>query len=192
VYAQDLFQARAVRFIKQHCNEPFFLYYPVTIPHASIQTPPEAIQGYLGQFPEKPFKGDRYAAQPTPNAALAAMISDLDKNIGELRKLLRLLGIERNTVFFFLSDNGPASMEGRDPAFFDATGQFRGQKGDLLEGGIGMPFIIDWPGTITPGRQSDEMLAMWDVMPTLSTLVNKEPPGDIDGISFSDLLTNRG
>ena len=83
----------------------------------------------------------------------------------------------------FTSDNGPHLEGGADPRFFNSNGGLRGFKRDLYEGGIRVPFIVSWPGTVEPGRVSGHQSAFWDVVPTLADLTGFEC-GETDGISF--------
>ena len=96
-----------------------------------------------------------YRSQPTPHAAFAAMITRMDRDIGRLCPTLRERGPRRHTLVMFTSDNGPHQEGGADPAFFNSSGGLRGIKRDLYEGGIRVPMIVRWPGTIPAGRVSD-------------------------------------
>jgi arylsulfatase A len=93
------------------------------------------------------------------------------------------LGLSENTLIMFTSDNGPHLEGGADPEFFNSNGGLKGFKRDLYEGGIRVPFIVSWPGTIQPARESDHLSAFWDVLPTLADLTGVEC-GPTDGISF--------
>jgi arylsulfatase A-like enzyme len=112
----------------------------------------------------------------------------MDKDVGRLVALLRELGIERRTLVMFTSDNGPHSEGGHKHEFFDANGPLRGYKRDLYEGGIRVPTIAWWPGTIAAGSDSDQPLAFWDYLPTACQLAGVEPPQGVDGISLVPTL----
>jgi arylsulfatase A-like enzyme len=129
-----------------------------------------------------------YRSQPEPKAAFVAMITRMDRDIGRLADLLRSRGIERNTLILFTSDNGPHQEGGADPAFFRSSGPLRGIKRDLYEGGIRVPMIASWPGTIPAGRVSNHPWAHWDMLPTLADVVGAKPPSGIDGISMAQAL----
>lgn len=89
VYAPDLIAEQARRFLSEHRHQPFFLYYPTTVPHLALQVPEDSLAEYAGQFPEEPYRGDRsYLPHRTPRAAYAAMISRMDRDIGRLLGLL--------------------------------------------------------------------------------------------------------
>jgi arylsulfatase A-like enzyme len=121
----------------------------------------------------------------------AAMITRMDADIGKIMELLKELGIEENTVVFFSSDNGPHREGGADPEFFKSAGPLRGIKRDLYEGGIRVPMIVRWPGTITPGAVSDQVWAFWDFPPTAAELAGVDAPANIDGISMLPALLGR-
>jgi arylsulfatase A-like enzyme len=112
----------------------------------------------------------------------------MDKDVGRLLQLLRDVKLDNNTLVFFSSDNGPASEGGCDPNFSDANGPLRGMKGDLWEGGIRVPFIARWPGSVPAGKVSNSPIHFADVLPTLAAIASGKTPGGIDGIDFSRAL----
>jgi arylsulfatase A-like enzyme len=121
------------------------------------------------------------------------MVTLLDKQVGEVMEKLKELGLDRNTLIFFSSDNGPHLEGGADPDYFDSNGPLRGYKRDLYEGGMREPMLAWWPGKIKAGTKSDHISAFWDVMPTLAALTGAKTPGNIDGISFlPTLLSQKG
>lgn len=203
VYAPDLIHQRALQFIRTNRNKPFFLFYPNVIPHAELLLPDQYMQEFRGKLlPEKPFKGSEpgeahfrlgaYGSQPEPHAAFAAMVTLLDRQVGEIVALLKELGLDRNTLIIFTSDNGPHQEGGADPDYFDSNGPFRGYKRDLYEGGIRVPMIACWPGKIEAGTTTGHVSAFWDVMPTLAAIAGIQPPDGIDGISLLPALTSQG
>ena len=117
-----------------------------------------------------------YRSQPTPHAAFAAMITRMDRDIGRLVELIDKRGASRQTLVLFTSDNGPHQEGGGDPAFFKSSGGLRGIKRDLYEGGIRVPMIARWTGTVPAGRVSDHVWAHWDLFPTLAELAGAETP----------------
>jgi arylsulfatase A len=197
-YSHDAIADEALAFIERHRARPFFLYLPFTIPHAELEAPRDALAPYLKDgrsvFPETPFPERHYGAQPVPHATYAAMVSRMDRDVGRVLDRLAELGLDRNTLVFFTSDNGPSVEGGSDPEFFDSNGPFRGVKRDLYEGGIRVPMIAWGPGRIPAGRSSDQLWAMWDVMPTLAELggASGGTPAGLDGISMVPALTLRG
>lgn len=203
-YVNDLFTREAAAFISRDDTRPFFVYLNYTVPHAELRVPDESFAPFAGRFPEKPYvnptadarpTGARagvesigYRSQPAPKAAYAGMITRMDRDIGRLADLLRTRGIERQTLVLFISDNGPHQEGGADPAFFKSSGGLRGIKRDLYEGGLRVPMIARWTGTIPAGRVSDHPWAHWDILPTLAELSGAKAPGGLDGVSMAPLL----
>ncbi|PCE64084.1 arylsulfatase [Sediminicola luteus] len=190
LFSHDLFTQEAKAFIKENQSRPFFLYLPYTIPHADIDVPENDRQTYLGQFPETPYKGGHYYKQPTPKAAFAGMIQRMDRDIQSINDLLQQLGLTENTLVIFSSDNGPHNVGGGDPKFFNSSGGLRGIKRDPYEGGIRVPMIAKWPGTIAAGQETDHISTFYDVMPTLAELVGEKPKSRLNGSSFLSILKN--
>ncbi|MCP4756525.1 MAG: sulfatase-like hydrolase/transferase [Proteobacteria bacterium] len=176
-YTHDLFTHQALKFIQRNQNDPFFLFLAYTIPHAQLQVPD------LEPYQDRNWSGDK--------KRYAAMITRMDTDIGRLLKLLKELNLDRRTLVMFSSDNGPHAEGGADPTFFDSSGPLRGKKRDLYEGGIRVPMVARWPGTIQAGSRSDHISAFWDVLPTLAELAGAEAPADIDGISMVPTLLGR-
>jgi arylsulfatase A len=109
VYAPELIHQRALQFIEKNRDKPFFLYYPTTIPHAELILPQKNLKEFQGKFlPEKIFKGAKpgdagfrngaYGAQPESHAAFAAMVTLLDRQVGEVLNKLKALGLDKNTI----------------------------------------------------------------------------------------------
>ncbi len=176
---------------RQSRARPFFLYFAPTLPHAALQLPDRLTAAYRGQFPERPGDPGDYSPHPTPRAARAAMITELDREVGVLRAELRRAGLEKNTLLVFYSDNGPSSEGGADTAFFRATGGLRGEKRDLYEGGIRSPFLAYWPGHFAGGTTVQTICAAWDLMPTFAALAGAVPPAPIEGHSLLPALQGR-
>ena len=116
------------------------------------------------------------------------MISRMDGDIGRILALLAKLDLDKKTLVIFTSDNGPHKEGGNDPAFFNASGGLRGIKRDLYEGGIRVPFIARWPGTIAPGQVSKHVGYFGDVFATLADITGEKPPANLDSISFAPTL----
>ncbi len=188
-YAPDRMLDAALTFIREHKEGPFFLYYPSTIPHLALHIPDDELKPYLGQWKETPFTGGGYTPHMTPRAAYAAMISRLDREVGQIMSLIKELGLDEDTVVMFSSDNGTTHLEREvDYEFFESVGPLRGLKGSLYEGGIRVPMIARWPGKIKPGSVSNHISAFWDVMPTIAELTGTQAPDEIDGVSFAPTL----
>lgn len=201
VYSADLINDAALEFIENNRNKSFFLFYPTTIPHAELLAKEEYMKMFRGKFlPEKEYIGidsgpnfrlGPYGSQPEAHAAFAAMVTQLDDYVGELTKKLSKLGLEKNTIVIFASDNGPHLEGGADPDYFDSNGPLKGYKRDLYEGGIRTPLLVRWPGKVKAASKSDHISAFWDILPTLTEIAGAESVKGIDGISFlPELLGN--
>ncbi|MFC7404828.1 sulfatase [Georgenia alba] len=154
---------QAMDFISRHADEPFFVYLPHTMPHIPLHV-------------EEDFRGTSRAG------TYGDTVECLDHHVGRLVDHVEQLGLAERTLFLVTSDNGPW-FEGR-------TGGLRGRKIDTYEGGIRMPFVARWTGTIQPGRVCDDVRSLLDVFPTLATLAGAQIPDDrpIDGVDMSGLL----
>lgn len=189
VYASDVITEYALQFIDDNKNGPFFLYLPFTQPHVSLQAPQHFIDQYIGKFEdEQPYYGERgYAATKYPLSTYAAMITYMDHQIGKVMDKIKALGLDSNTIIMFSSDNGPSSAGGANAKFFNSTGGLRGQKGELFEGGIRLPFLVKWPGQIHAGSTTNLVSAQFDLMATLAELTGQDP-GNTSGVSFLPTL----
>lgn len=180
-YSHDLFINESIQFIEQNKNEPFFLYVALTIPHANNEAGLDGMEvPELGEYAQKNW--------PEPEKNKAAMISRMDGDMGKIMAKLKDLGIAENTLLIFTSDNGPHKEAGTDPNFFKSSGGLRGIKRDLYDGGIRMPTIMWWPGTITAGTTSEHVSAHWDFLPTACELAGIDSKIETDGISYAPLL----
>lgn len=170
-YSHDLFAADALRFIRENQARPFFLFLCFTPPHGPVAVPDTA-----------PYRDEAWPDDPKKRAA---MITRMDGDVGRVVDLVDELGLGRDTLIVFTSDNGPGP--GIDPKFFDATGGLRGLKQYVYEGGIRIPMLFRWTGKITPGVNATPW-AFWDVLPTLAELGSARAPSGIDGVSVVPLL----
>lgn len=191
-YAHDLVTDDALRWILEHKDEPFFLFLSYTIPHLELTVPEDSTRQYrdLG-WPKRMMNTEgHYHNDPEGNLAYAGMVSRMDRDLGRLRDLIDELGLAEETLIIFTSDNGP-EYEKQD-RFFNSNGPFRGGKRDLYEGGIRVPFVAVWPGTIEAGTRSDHPSAFWDLLPTACDIAGVEPSqSDLDGISYLPTLLGR-
>ncbi|NNJ25358.1 arylsulfatase [Alienimonas chondri] len=198
-YSQDEFFRVADEFVTQHKDEPFFLYLPLVTTHLSLQVPEDepSLAGYRQTIKEEPYKHTSYLEHPTPRAAYAAMVTRIDRQVGELLDRLDELGLTENTLVIFTSDNGPTygRLGGADSDYFNSAGGFRGRKGSVYEGGIREPLIVRMPGVIPAGTISDRPTYFADWMPTLAHLTGGELPeevaSEIDGVSFAASLRGK-
>ena len=155
------YTAESLAFIDRHHERPFFLY----IPHSMVHVP---------LWAGEDFKGS------SDNKVLGDCIEELDWSVGEIRDRLEQHGIANNTLVFFTSDNGPAR---------GSAGPLRGRKGSTFEGGLRVPTVAYWPGTIPPGTTYDDVATTMDILPTFAALAGAEAPMDrIDGHDISSIL----
>ena len=197
-YSQDLIHQEALKFIRDNADKAFFGYFTYTIPHAELTQPQDSIVAmYDGKFYEpNPWYNDGdYGTALNPRTQFAAMITRLDTYVGQIIAELERLGIAEKTLFIFTSDNGPHNEGGADPTFFNTEERLRGLKRALYEGGMRVPFIAYWPGTIEAGAISHIQAAGWDMMPTFVELLGEDTnwrDEAMDGLSILPTLTGKG
>ena len=207
-YSAQLIHERAMAWLdKQNPEEkPFFGVFTYTLPHAELAQPnDEILQAYQGAFCDDGNWGgtDRYHAITGTHQHFAAMVTRLDKYVGEVLNFLEAKGWDDNTLVIFTSDNGYHQEGGADPAFFNTEKLLQGTKRSTHEGGVRIPFIAWWPGQVEAGVTNDHQLAFYDLMPTFCELAgvedyvekysNKELEHDyFDGISFAPTLLGEG
>lgn len=176
-YIHDVFTEAMGRSVQINADYQFFLYLPFTIPHANPALGKEGMQ-----VPhDAPYSAEDW---PQPEKNKAAMITRLDQSVGQLLARLEEQRLHRDTIVIFTSDNGPHDKGGVDPEFFKSSGPFRGIKRDLYEGGLRVPMIVWWPGRVEAGKVSDQVWAMWDLLPTLGEVAGARVPDGLDGISM--------
>ena len=164
---------RSIAFMERQskASKPFFAYATLTQPH-------------LPTLPNPAFAGK------TGNGDWADMLAELDFNVGQMLDAVDRLGIRDNTIVIFASDNGPEFIRPWD----GWAGPWRGQYFTALEGGIRVPFMIRWPGKVTAGRVSDEIVHGVDIFPTLASIAGGVVPKDrpIDGVAQSGFFLGKG
>lgn len=195
IYSAETIHQMALRFIRT-AKQPFFAYLPYTLPHAELIVPHDSMYYYyIKKFNEKADttkeKYDGRIRDPYPYAAYAAMVTRLDRYVGEVVKAIQEKGVAENTLIIFTSDNGPHKEGGGDPAYFNSNSIYRGIKRDVYEGGIREPFIAYWPGKITPGITS-QMGVLYDMYPTILELAGIKNKNRIDGLSLLPTLLKKG
>src|SRR5262245_10917967 len=169
-YSPDLMAEEALAFLGRTGDQPFFLYFAPTLPHANNEA------GQKGM--EVPDYGEyQNRAWPEPQKGLAAMISRLDRDVGRLLQRLKERGLAERTLVLFSSDNGPHREGGNNPDFFRSNGGLRGIKRDLYEGGIRVPLIARWPGKLPAGQVSDHVGSFADLLPTAAELAGVKLTG---------------
>jgi arylsulfatase A-like enzyme len=188
-YAPDVIHRRALAFLdRQRAGEPFFLYVPMTIPHTNNELGRDTQNGQ--EVPEDaPYTSESW---PQVEKNFAAMVTRMDRQVGEIVEAVRAKGLEEDTIFFFTSDNGAHQEGGHKADFFQSSGPLRGVKRDLYDGGIRVPMIARWKGRIRPGQTSEQVWAFWDFLPTAAELAGAAAPGGIDGVSLAPTLLGQG
>ncbi len=167
-YLTDELSDRAIDFVRRHRAAPFFLHLAHYAPHRPLGAPADLVKTYTDRgFPEN-------------TATVYAMVEILDRGIGALLATLDELGLRERTLVIFASDNGPDPLAG---ARFNHDR--RGAKYDVFEGGIRVPLVFSWPGTLAPGR-SDFPAHFTDLLPTLADICGLGRPAlPLDGVSFA-------
>ncbi|MCA9234424.1 MAG: sulfatase-like hydrolase/transferase [Planctomycetales bacterium] len=176
-YLTDALSREAVAFVRRHRDEPFFLYLCYNAPHTPLQAPQETLEKFRHIRNEK-------------RRTYAAMVSVMDDGVGRLLAELDALDLDEQTLVFFLSDNG-----GPENANASDNGPLRGQKGDVFEGGIRVPFVVRWRGVV-PARDSyEEPVSALDIFATAATqagaLASIPIERPIDGVDLTPFLTGR-
>jgi arylsulfatase A-like enzyme len=174
-YLTDEFSNEAVQFVTRNKDKPFFLYLSYNAPH----TPMQASEKYLSRFTNITNPQRR---------TYAAMVSAVDDGVGRLLATLREQGLEKQTLVFFLSDNG-----GPEQANASNNGPLRGSKSDAWEGGIRVPFAAQWPGQLPKGMVYDKPVLSLDIFATIAALAgaptNSARP--LDGVNLLPYLTGK-
>ena len=186
VYAPDLIAEKALAFIDTNKEAPFFLFFALNMPHANNEAGNEVLADFDGM--EVPGHGSFSERDwPRQEKGFARMIQLIDGYVGQILEKLETHGLTEKTLIIFSSDNGP-HQEGRHKMeFFNSNGQLKGLKRDLYEGGIRVPMIARWPGTIRSGSVTQHVSAFQDVLPTISELIGI-PVKKTDGLSFLPTL----
>lgn len=170
-FITDFFTDQASAFMERNRERPFFLYLACNAPHSPCQVP--------DRYYER-FRNNKELSPET--AVVYGMVENLDENVGRLLRRADQLGLARDTIFIFLTDNGPNGQR------FNAG--LRGAKGAVYEGGVRVPFFIRWPGHFEAGRRVDTIAAHIDMYPTLLDLCGVPRPDGppIDGMSLRPIL----
>ncbi len=201
-YAPDLMLDEAIEFLKDHRDQPFFLYLPFIEPHVAMHPPRRIVETYPQEWDTRPYRGQSgYTPYPRPRAGYAAMITSLDEHVGTILRTLDELDLSKDTLVVFTSDNGATHSHAADPDlgvggadtnFFASTAGLRARKGSVHEGGIRVPLIVRWPGRVAPGTTSDFPTYFPDQFPTLCAAVGIDAPSGLDGVSIWPTLTGQG
>ena len=173
-YLTDEFSDEAVNFIEKNQKKPFFLYLAYNAPHGPLQ----ASQEYLDRFPN--IENNR-------RKTYAAMVSAVDDGVGRLLDKIESLNLDKNTLVYFLSDNGGPEKDNASD-----NGVLREGKSSVYEGGYRVPFAMQWKGTVQPGVYENPVSAL-DIFATIAALskapIKKEKP--LDGINIIPFITGK-
>ncbi len=160
----------AEAFVKRHAARPFFLYLAFNAPHSPLQAP----QAYLRRFAH---------IQDPDRRSYAAMVGAMDDAVGRVLLALRETNSERNTLVFFLSDNGGP----KDNA--SSNKPFRGTKRTVYEGGVRVPFVMRWPAAVAGGRTVEDPVICMDIFPTALAAAGATHAGKaLDGLNLLPFL----
>jgi arylsulfatase A-like enzyme len=180
LFADDLITDQVLQFVTKHQGQRFFIYWCPLLPHANNERYHSMGDG--AQVPD--FGPYTLEDWPEPDKGHAAMITRLDSYVGRLLHHLRSLHLAESTLVFFTSDNGPHRESGHDISRFQPTGPWRGMKRDLWEGGIRVPAIAWWPGTIEPGRLTKRVAYLGDWFATAMEMAGLPVPDGLDSLSL--------
>ncbi len=163
-YAQKLIQDDMIDWVRAHADQPFMMFYAITLPHGRHEIDD------MGIYKDRPWTDKQ--------KAYAAQVTRVDSDMGELVDTLQALGIAENTLIVFSGDNGssfsPKSEIGK--RFDQASNGLRGYKRGMYEGALRQAAFAWWPGTVPAGRVSEAPWAFWDLMPTFVELSGVTPP----------------
>lgn len=178
---------RAVKFIEENRDEPFFVYIPHPLPHVPLHVAPE----FMEDAPKEVVagleneKGVDYHAR---EKLFRESIAEIDWSVGRILDTLKANGLDENTLVIFTSDNGAGRYRSPDP--LNHSGPLTGMKGSTFEGGMREPTVIRWPGRIPAGKDNDELMTAMDLLPTFANLAGADVPSDrvIDGKDVTSVL----
>ncbi|MCF7848318.1 MAG: sulfatase-like hydrolase/transferase [Kiritimatiellales bacterium] len=183
-YLTNVFGDAAVRFIGEKPDKPFFLYLSFNAPHEPMEAPEEYLKRFehLAKPDDEPIT-NRGKKIEHPRQIYAAMVSCLDDTIGRVLDALKAKGVEENTLIFFLSDNGgPIYKNG------SCNKPLSGMKGHVLEGGIRVPYAVQWKGVIPAEQVLDTPVSSLDLLPTSLSAAGTVPPDELEGENLLPLL----
>jgi arylsulfatase A-like enzyme len=173
-YVTDRLGEAACAFIRDHREEPFFLFVSFTAPHGPLQPRQEDEAFVMGLGLERKARRN-----------FAGLMHALDENVGRIMKTIAGCGLDERTLVIFTNDNGGQTRVGAN------NGPLRGRKGTVYEGGSRVPFVARWPGTIDAGRRCDVPIISLDLLPTFSAVTGADlDSAEIDGVDLAPLLSD--
>ncbi|MEO7306277.1 MAG: sulfatase-like hydrolase/transferase [Ferruginibacter sp.] len=190
-YGPDILEKYAETFITKHRNQPFFLYYPIVLPHDPFQPTPD-MPAYKDFDASKQGNDTAkfHSTLDSDTANYPYMINYMDKLVGKLIDKVREAGIEKNTLIIFVGDNG---TDNRITSYQNGI-PIQGDKGVTTNAGTHVPMIVYWAGVIKPGAINNNLIDFTDFIPTFSELTKLKIPKEfiLDGTSFYSQLMNAG
>jgi arylsulfatase B len=166
----DVFSREADDFIARHKAQPFFLY----LSYSAVHSPLQGADAYMKKFASI---GD------IQRRIFAAMLAQLDDGVGRVLARVRSEGLEEHTLIVFLSDNGGPTRE-----LTSSNRPLRGEKGQLLDGGIRVPFLLQWKGRVPAGVEDSRMISSLELFPTVVAASGGKPPAALDGVDLLPFL----
>ncbi len=163
----------AVAFIERHIADPFFLYLAFFAPHVPLESP-------------EPWFAKTPAHLPKERRQALAMIAAMDEGIGRIRATLQARGIDRNTLIFFIGDNGAPLKPGAWNGSLNLP--LTGEKGMLTDGGVRTPFVAAWPGTLPAGKIYEPAVSALDVAATAVAIAGLPRDPALDGVNLVPFL----
>ncbi|MEO2035879.1 MAG: sulfatase-like hydrolase/transferase [Planctomycetaceae bacterium] len=172
-YLTDALTREAVDFIDRHDDKPFFLY----LAYNAVHSPLQGADAYMEKFSH---------IEDIHRRIFAAMLANMDDSVGAVMEQLRISGLKENTLVFFLSDNGGPTRE-----LTSSNLPLRGSKGQMYEGAIRVPFMVQWKGRLPSGRVYDKPVSSMDIFTTASGIAGAKTPKQVEGVDLIPFLTGK-
>ena len=172
-YLTDALTREAVDFIDRHDDKPFFLL----LAYNAVHSPLQGADPYMEKFKH---------IDDVHRRIFAAMLANLDDSVGAVLEQVRKSGLEEETIIFFLSDNGGPTRE-----LTSSNAPLRGSKGTMYEGGLRIPFMVQWKGTIPQAQVYRKTVSSFDIYATASALAGAELPARVEGVNLIPYLTGK-
>ena len=172
-YLTDALTREAVDFIDRHDDKPFFLY----LAYNAVHSPLQGADAYMEKFSQ---------IEDIHRRIFAAMLGNLDDSVGAVMAQLRKSGLEENTLVFFLSDNGGPTRE-----LTSSNAPLRGEKSSMYEGGLRVPFMVQWKGTLPAGKVYEKPVSSFDIYATAAANSGIAAPQNIEGVDLVPYLTGK-
>ncbi len=169
-YLTDVFTREAVSFIDRHQAEPFFLQ----VSYNAVHSPLQGAHAYMEKFKD---------IEDIQRRIFAAMLANMDSSVGDVMQKLKECGLEENTLVIFFSDNGGPTLE-----LTSSNAPLRGGKGSMFEGGLRIPFMMQWKERLPGGLEYEHAVSSLDLFPTCAAAAQAEIPENLDGVNLLPFL----